>query len=236
MGETFKLNRGRLKRALVDTGEEEVCCLTPASTADDLERLLRHLQDSRILECPPSIRITSHPFAVDQADTIVLAVQATEYPAAQVIVGTVSFSELADRRLRGQAPHLDFTNAVAGSVMDLANAALPSLRTLEAYHRGVGRSSGSGSGTVVSMLVIATVTDPAELRRYACSRYAACWFDSDWQPTDLSEAAIEALVISNENPSPSDIGLEILEFDAGMVSPLGVDRGPLKADASGKAR
>jgi hypothetical protein len=236
MDDIFKLNRAGLRRALADAVAETVACLTPTSTADDLARLLAFAQGAGILECPTGLKVTSHPFAVDQAGIAVVAVQATEYPAARVIAATESLSELAGRGTRGRAARLERTIQVVGSVAEMANAAVPALRTLEAYCRGLSRSSAAAPGTVVSMLVIATATDPPELRRYARERYAACWFDLDWQPSDLSEAAVEALIISNENPSPADIGLEIVEFQAGMALPSGDDRGRQEAGADAEAR
>jgi hypothetical protein len=183
------------------------------------------VQEAGILKSPTGLKVTAYPFAVDQSNTAVVAVQATEFPAAQVIATTESIAELVARGKAGRGVHVERTAQVLSSIVETASIAVPSLRTLEAYWRGLSRSSEANAGTVVSILVIATATDPAELRRYACERYADCWFDSDWQPSDLAEAALEALVISNENPSPADIGLEIVEFQAGMASPLGDDRG-----------
>jgi hypothetical protein len=232
MGDIFKLNCAGLRRALADA----VPCLTPTSTADDLANLLSFAQDTGILECPKGLKITSYPVAVDQASTVVIAVRVTEYPGAQVIVATEPISGLAGRATRGRTARFGGTIQVASSVAALANAAVPALRTLEAYYRGLSRSTAAAPGTVVSMLIVAAATDPPELRRYARERYAACWSDSDWQPSDLSEAAVEALVISNENPSPADIGIEIIEFQAGMASPSGDDRGPDRAGAETEAR
>lgn len=236
MGESFKLNRAGLRRALADAVAGTVPCLTPTSTADDLAHLLAFVQGAGILECPPALRVTSYPLAVDQASTAVVAVQATQFPAVQVIAATESIAELAGRGTQGRAARLGRTIQVIGSVAEMASAVVPPLRTLEAYWRGLSRSRDATQGTVVSMLVIATVTDPTELRLYARQRYAACWFDSGWRPSDLAEAAVESLVISNENPAPADIGLEIVEFQAGMASPSGDDRGLLEAGADAKAR
>jgi hypothetical protein len=62
------------------------------------------------------------------------------------------------------------------------------------------------------------VRDPEALRAYARSRYAACWFDGEWEPADLAEAVLEALVISNENPSPDDYGIEILDAETSELT------------------
>jgi hypothetical protein len=64
----------------------------------------------------------------------------------------------------------------------------------------------------VSLSVL--VSDPEVLRAYARRRYAACWFDHEWEPTDVAQAVLEALVISNENPSPDEYGIEIVEAEA----------------------
>jgi hypothetical protein len=70
----------------------------------------------------------------------------------------------------------------------------------------------------VEIGVTVLVSDPDALRDYARRRYAACWFDAEWAPEDLPEAVLEALVLSNENPSPVDYGIEILESRATEAS------------------
>ena len=72
------------------------------------------------------------------------------------------------------------------------------------------RSERCGSRSPSASLVC----DPEALVGYARKRYAASWFDSEWKPADLAEAVLEALVISNENPSAGDYGIEILESQA----------------------
>lgn len=64
----------------------------------------------------------------------------------------------------------------------------------------------------VSLSVL--VCDPEALGAYARRRYAACWMDEEWVPSDLAEAGVEALILSNENPSPADYGIEILRSKA----------------------
>lgn len=70
----------------------------------------------------------------------------------------------------------------------------------------------------VEIGVTVLVSDPDALRDYVRRRYAACWFDAEWAPADLPEAVLEALVLSNENPSPADYGIEILESRATEAS------------------
>lgn len=66
----------------------------------------------------------------------------------------------------------------------------------------------------VDVNLVVRVTDSEALEAYARARYAACWFDGDWEPPDLAQAVLEALVISNENPSPDEYGIEILDSQA----------------------
>jgi hypothetical protein len=73
---------------------------------------------------------------------------------------------------------------------------------------------GAGEPPQVEVSLSVVVCDPEALRAYAQRRYAACWFDSEWKPADLAQAVLEALVISNENPSPADYGIEIVEAQA----------------------
>jgi len=72
------------------------------------------------------------------------------------------------------------------------------------------------TGVEISVRVV--VSDPDALRSYVLRRYAACWSDEEWAPADLAEAVLEALVLSNENPSPADYGIEIVESQAREVS------------------
>lgn len=78
------------------------------------------------------------------------------------------------------------------------------------------------------------VTDPEALCDYARRRYAACWSDAEWSPENLAEAVLEALVRSNENPSPMDYGIEIVaaEAHAGR-SPATAPRSPRPARTGG---
>jgi len=71
---------------------------------------------------------------------------------------------------------------------------------------------------LVHLSLSVSVVDPEALRDYARRRYAACWFDEEWAPGDLAEAVLEALVLSNENPSPADYGIEILKSQGSEAS------------------
>lgn len=66
----------------------------------------------------------------------------------------------------------------------------------------------------VEVSLVVRVTDSEALTAYARSRYAACWFDENLEPAGPAEAVLEALVLSNENPSPADYGIEILDSKA----------------------
>jgi hypothetical protein len=70
-------------------------------------------------------------------------------------------------------------------------------------------------GVQVSVRIV--VTDREDLLAYVKRRYAACWFDSEWAPAHLPEAVLEALIVSNENPSPDEYGIEILKAEATEV-------------------
>jgi hypothetical protein len=76
---------------------------------------------------------------------------------------------------------------------------------------------GEEKRVAVQLSVTVVVTDREALLAYVKRRYAASWFDSDWEPADLPEAVLEALVVSNENPSPDDYGIEILKTEATEV-------------------
>jgi hypothetical protein len=74
-----------------------------------------------------------------------------------------------------------------------------------------------GEQVEVQVSVRVMVNDPKALCEYAKRRYAACWFDDEWEPADLAEAVKEALVVSNENPTPEDYGIELLDSQASVV-------------------
>jgi hypothetical protein len=93
--------------------------------------------------------------------------------------------------------------------------------------------SAAGEESCVDVSLVVCVTDPEALEAYARARYAACWFDEDWEPPDLPQAILEALVISNENPSPDEYGIEILDPQAQLRDPnptskQGRESGPIR--------
>lgn len=61
------------------------------------------------------------------------------------------------------------------------------------------------------------VTDPDEIVRYAKERYRESWGE-EWEPDDISEAVMEAVVSSNENPDNARIGLQILDYGHSVVA------------------
>ncbi len=83
-------------------------------------------------------------------------------------------------------------------------------------------------GGCAELSVVVRITDAAALREYAKRRYRASWQDSDWEPASAAEAALEALVLSNENPSPADYGIEIVTSRARASSyrDVGADEQP----------
>lgn len=74
----------------------------------------------------------------------------------------------------------------------------------------------SESPQEVELRVRVMVVDPEQLVQYARVRHFECWAEEGWSPSDLAEAAMEALVNSNENPSPSDYGIEIVDWNAAV--------------------
>jgi hypothetical protein len=80
-----------------------------------------------------------------------------------------------------------------------------------------GASDQQAGGEQVQVRFKVVVTDRDALREYVKRRYAACWFERDWEPADLAEAVLEALVVSNENPSPDEYGIELLETQATLM-------------------
>jgi hypothetical protein len=63
------------------------------------------------------------------------------------------------------------------------------------------------------------VRDEAALLRYARRRHRASWGGAELGSRDVATAVLEALVISNENPSPADYGIEIGNAEAQRASP-----------------
>jgi len=60
------------------------------------------------------------------------------------------------------------------------------------------------------------VNDKQALREYAERRYEACWFNHKPLPS-TEEALAEALIASNENPSPDEYGIELLNWRVEQV-------------------
>ncbi len=54
------------------------------------------------------------------------------------------------------------------------------------------------------------ITCPDKLLDCSIARYATCWGDQSWIPTYPDDAVFEILIASNANPSPSDIGVELI--------------------------
>jgi hypothetical protein len=45
------------------------------------------------------------------------------------------------------------------------------------------------------------------------SAYEACYFDNNWHPSSLAEAALEKLVLGNSNVSPYDAGYSVNSWE-----------------------
>ena len=67
----------------------------------------------------------------------------------------------------------------------------------------------ASSLTRVSVVVEVAITDPEALTAQTLERYERLWGHVDFDPTDLAKLIYEALVASNEMPSPDTIGIEI---------------------------
>jgi hypothetical protein len=80
----------------------------------------------------------------------------------------------------------------------------------------------SPAGTV-KLKVDIIVHDPEKLREFARQRYSECWQDAEWRPEHPAQAALEALVNSNANPSPSDYGIALGESEATQLGELSDD-------------
>ena len=70
---------------------------------------------------------------------------------------------------------------------------------------------GGTSRPKVMLRLQVAVSNQEKLLAYARQRRRQAWGDRDWAPSDLAEAVYEALIGSSEGPSPSDIGIEIID-------------------------
>jgi len=70
-----------------------------------------------------------------------------------------------------------------------------------------------GSTKVIRLIVDVHVTDARALIRYARKQYEKCWASDlvEEQGRSLGAHVYEALIASNDNPSPMDYGIEILD-------------------------
>lgn len=66
----------------------------------------------------------------------------------------------------------------------------------------------------VSFTVEIRVFDEKLVREYTDQRHKICWNAPLDEDMDLARVVLEAVVISNENPDPQEIGLELLETEA----------------------
>lgn len=57
--------------------------------------------------------------------------------------------------------------------------------------------------------VVVTVTNESSLRAFAEDRYEKAWRDTGLVGAALEACVIEALVLSNDNPSPDEYGINI---------------------------
>jgi len=65
------------------------------------------------------------------------------------------------------------------------------------------------------MHILVRVFDEKAVIAEAKSCYENCWKDDAWEPESVERALYEILVASNDNPSPNDIGVELIEFAPG---------------------
>lgn len=70
----------------------------------------------------------------------------------------------------------------------------------------------------VLLTIEVDVVDEEALRDFAADRYSKAWPGTELDPdTDLPQVVLEALVLSNDNPSPADYGIEISDYSAAEV-------------------
>lgn len=79
--------------------------------------------------------------------------------------------------------------------------------------------AGSKRDASFPITVRLSILDPDLLSEFARERYADCWGDSNWAPANLADAALEAMVNSNMNPSPDSYGIEIVSTEAVLIDP-----------------
>lgn len=65
----------------------------------------------------------------------------------------------------------------------------------------------------VTLTIKVVVHDEAKLVEYAKAVYQMAWDDAEWVPADIGEAVLEALVLSNENPSPDEYGIDLEDWN-----------------------
>lgn len=66
--------------------------------------------------------------------------------------------------------------------------------------------------TLYQVCVKARVFDKDAFVAAAQDAYYESWGQEDWEPDNLEEALYELVLASNPNPSPSDLGFEIVEW------------------------
>jgi hypothetical protein len=77
--------------------------------------------------------------------------------------------------------------------------------------------AGPAAPPMVRITIDVAVHDADALTDYARDRYADSWADTAWTPADAAEAVLEALILSNANPSPMDYGIEIRHHTANVL-------------------
>lgn len=79
----------------------------------------------------------------------------------------------------------------------------------------------SWGGDAFTLTVHGQVADYALFMAETRAAYQRCWFDDDWQPRSLDEAAFELLAASNESPSPDECGFNFDTYRFGYTLPHG---------------
>lgn len=70
---------------------------------------------------------------------------------------------------------------------------------------------------MVRIILDVAIRDEKLLMNYAKQRHKGCWEDNGWEPRNIAEAVYEALIASNESPSPAEYGIEILTSSLEIV-------------------
>lgn len=82
----------------------------------------------------------------------------------------------------------------------------------------------SWGGDAFTLTVHGQVADYELFERLTVAAYRRCWFDDDWRPRTIDEAAFELLAASNESPSPDECGFHFDGYRFGLAETASAGR------------